>query len=177
MVARSLVLLVRGVVLLVYQDESEVDHRREDGGARADDDAGFAAANAVPLLCALVGSETGVQQRDLGAEGGEHLAGHRGREADFGDEQKSGFARVERALHGGEVNAGFAGAGDSVEEDWLESALRHGGGDGRECFCLGFVERVLVGVLLAVGGKAAEMEVFGGVFDGDEIALDQRGER
>ena len=44
-------------------------------------------------------------------------------------------------------------------------------------FHLGFVERMLVGVLLAVGGQAAEMEIFRCFFDGDEIALDQRGER
>jgi hypothetical protein len=32
---------------------------------------------------------------------------------------------------------------------------------------------VLVSVLLAVGGKAAETEIFGGVFDGDEATLHQ----
>ena len=58
-----------------------------------------------------------------------------------------------------------------------EAALRHGGGDGGEGFHLRFVQRVLVGVLLAVGGQAAEVEVFRGFFDGDEAALDQRGER
>ena len=72
-VARRLFLLVAGVVLLVDEDEAEVGHGREDGGARADDDAGLAAADAVPLLGALVGRERGVQQGDLGAEGGEHL--------------------------------------------------------------------------------------------------------
>ncbi len=50
------------------------------------------------------------------------------------------------------------------------------GGDGGEGFGLGLVEGVLVGVLFAVGGEAAEVEVFGGIFDGDEVALDEGGE-
>ena len=131
MVARSFLLLVAGVVLLVDEDEAEVDHGREDGGARADDNAGFAAADAVPLLGALVGRQAGVQQGDLRAEGGEHLAGHGRGEADLRHQQQRGLAGVERALHGGEVDAGFAGAGDAVEEDGPEATLRHRGGDGR----------------------------------------------
>ena len=125
-VARRLLLLVAAVVLLVDEDEAEVDHRRKDSGARADDDAGFAATNAMPLLGALVGRKAGVQQRDLRSEGGEHLARHRGREADLRDQQKRGLARVQRALHGGEVDGGLARAGDAVEKHWSKSALRHG---------------------------------------------------
>ena len=70
---------------------------REDGGAGADDDAGFAAADAMPLLGALVRRERGVQQGDLGAEGVMQLRGHGGREADLGDEEDGGFALVESA--------------------------------------------------------------------------------
>ena len=61
-VARGLFLLVAGVVLLVDQDEAEIDHGREDSGARTDDDAGFTAADAVPLFGAFVGREGGVKQ-------------------------------------------------------------------------------------------------------------------
>ena len=42
---------------------------------------------------------------------------------------------------------------------------------------LGFVEGVLVGALLAVGGQAAEVEVFRGFFDRHQAALDQGGQR
>ena len=42
-VARVGVLLVRLVVLLVDDDQPETLHRREDGGACADDDPGLAA--------------------------------------------------------------------------------------------------------------------------------------
>jgi hypothetical protein len=159
-------------VFLVDDNQPQIHQRCKYGGAGADDDAGLAAADSVPLLGAFVGGETGVEERDLGAEGGEHFACHGGGEADFGDEQQGGLAGAERALHGGEVDAGFAGAGDAVEQNRLESALGHGGGDGGECFHLGFVERMLVGALFAVGGKAAEVEVFGRVFDDDQVALD-----
>ena len=93
MVARRLFLLVAGVVLLVDDDEAEVVDGREDGRAGADDDAGFAASNAVPLFGALLGRERGVEQGDIGAEGVMQLRGHGGGEADFRDEQDGGFAR------------------------------------------------------------------------------------
>ena len=86
------------------------------------------------------------------------------------------MAGIERALHGGEVDGGFAGAGDAVEQDGAEGALGEGEGDVGEGFGLGLVEGVLVGVLFTVGEDAAEVEVFGGVFDGDEVALDERGQ-
>ena len=59
----------------------------------------------------------------------------------------------------------------------MESALRHCGCNGRERLPLRLVQRVFVRVLLAVGGKAAEMKVLGHLFDRDQAALDQRRQR
>jgi hypothetical protein len=56
-IARGLFLLVARVVFFVDEDEAEVGHGREDGAACADDNAGFAATDAVPLLGALVWRE------------------------------------------------------------------------------------------------------------------------
>ncbi len=56
-------------MLFIDDDEAQIFDRREDGRAGADDDARFAAADAIPLLGALVGRERGVQQRHAVAEG------------------------------------------------------------------------------------------------------------
>jgi hypothetical protein len=68
-VARRFFLLVALVVLLVDEDQSEIRRGREDCRARADDDRRVAAADAPPLLAALLGRERGVQQRNLLSEG------------------------------------------------------------------------------------------------------------
>src|SRR5437763_915176 len=59
-VAGTLVLLVRRVVLLVYDDEADGLERREHGRARANDDVDAAAADAVPLVVALAVGESAV---------------------------------------------------------------------------------------------------------------------
>src|ERR1700733_6815803 len=52
-VARRFLLLVGGFLLLIDDDEAEIFERGEDGRARADDDAGFAAADAPPFASAF----------------------------------------------------------------------------------------------------------------------------
>src|SRR5581483_5629210 len=68
MIARHFLLLVGGVLLLVDDDEREVTDGRENGGARADHDAGFPLANAVPLLGALSVGESGMEDSNLVSE-------------------------------------------------------------------------------------------------------------
>ena len=52
-IAKSFVLLVRGVVLLVDDDERELRQRREHRRARSDDDARLAAVRRAPGVAAL----------------------------------------------------------------------------------------------------------------------------
>src|SRR5262249_41053457 len=54
MIAWRLLLLVRVVVLFVDHDQGQIGNRGKDGGARADHDPRLAAADAMPLLRALV---------------------------------------------------------------------------------------------------------------------------
>ena len=60
-VARRFFLLVGGFLLLVDDDEAEIFERREDGGARSDHDAGFAAADAPPFAGAFDIGQAAVQ--------------------------------------------------------------------------------------------------------------------
>jgi len=62
----------------------------------------------------------GVEDGDLvdeGVEAGFESLDGLGGEGDFGDEDDDLFAEVEGGLGGLEVDFGFAGAGDAVEED------------------------------------------------------------
>ena len=67
-IARRLVLLVRGVVLLIHDDEAGIGERRKHRRARADHDVDVAAADAVPLIVALAIGEAAVLNRDRVAE-------------------------------------------------------------------------------------------------------------
>src|SRR2546421_302915 len=59
LIARGLFLLVGGIVFFIHDDEREVFRfdRSKNCGAGPDNDAGLAAADAVPLLGTLVGRE------------------------------------------------------------------------------------------------------------------------
>ena len=61
-------LLVRGVVLLVDDDQAQAGHRRKHRRARADADARLAAAQPLPLVAALALAEGRVEDRDPVAE-------------------------------------------------------------------------------------------------------------
>src|SRR5580698_2714807 len=63
-VARRFFLLVAGFLFFIDDDEAEIFERREDGGARADNDAGFAVANAPPFASALNVAERRVKNGD-----------------------------------------------------------------------------------------------------------------
>jgi hypothetical protein len=63
-VARALVLLVGGLVLLVHDHEPHLRERREDRGARADGDAGVPFAQAPPLVVTLAHGQLAVEDGD-----------------------------------------------------------------------------------------------------------------
>ena len=132
-VARRLVLLVAGLVLLVHDDDAEFVDGREDGRARADDDARLASMDAVPFVVALAVAELAVEDGDGGAEaGGEALDGLGG-EGDFGDENDGAAPFVERVGDALEEDLGLAARGDAVEEHGRRApagvGFVHGGAD------------------------------------------------
>ena len=132
-VARRFLLLVGIFVLLIDDDEAEIFERREDGAARADDDARASVGNLVPLIVSLAFRQVAVQDRDGFLCGGEArfeaLDGLRC-ERDFRHEHDGGLPAVEHELDGLEVNLRLAAAGDAVEQDRGSArALRGGGRD------------------------------------------------
>ena len=93
-IARRLLLLVARVMFLIHNDQAQIDHRRKHGRPRPDDDSRLAAANPVPLLCALVGRQLRMQHRYLALKRRIHLSRHRGRQANLRDQQQRRFTRV-----------------------------------------------------------------------------------
>ena len=115
-------MLVRGVVLLVDDDEAEVGERREDGGARADDDARLAAHDPSPLVPALARTEAAVQHRDAASEAALHAVEELVRERDLGDEEQHRPAARPRLRRRLQVDFRLAASGDAVEEKHLKAA-------------------------------------------------------
>lgn len=170
-VARRLFLLVALVVFFVDEDEAEVGRGREDCRARADDDLRFSAADAPPLLAAFFRRERGMQQRHLLAEGGIEQARGLRCQADLRHQQDGGQAAVQRLPHGCQVDGGFARAGDTVQQEGMESAERFSDG----------AERALLrGVQLngnRGGRKTTEAECGRALFNSHEAAAHERLQR
>lgn len=107
-------------MFLVDDDDAEVLKGGEDGGAGPDDDVGAVFVDLEPFVVALAFGEVGVKDGNaffaVGEARFEAFDGLRG-EGDFGDEDEGGLILGENVGDGLEVEFGFAGAGDAVEED------------------------------------------------------------
>ena len=118
-------------MLLVDDDEAEVLHRREDGAADADADAGLAASQPPPLRVALARRRaplwsTATSSPKRARKRPDELRGER----DLGHEHERALAGGARARDRPEVDLGLARAGDAVEQEGLEGA--EGAGDAGE---------------------------------------------
>ncbi len=127
-------------MFLIDDDKGEIGDGRKNCGAGADDDARFAAANPMPLRGAFRGGQRGMEQGHLRAEAGAELRDHGGSEANFRDQKETGQSCVEHAPHGRDVDGGFAGAGDAVQEEGLEFSSVDSGRDLQQGFSLGIVQ-------------------------------------
>ena len=128
-VARRLALLVRGVLLLVDDEQARVRDRSEGGGARTDHRPRLAAAHAVPGVGALAVRERRVEHGGERAELPRQLAREDGRERDLRDEPDRAPSRVEREPDRAQVHLGLAAAGHALEQRREEAAFANRGGD------------------------------------------------
>ena len=96
-IARDFFLLVARFLLFVDDDQAEIFERRENRGARADDDAGVAVAHAPPFAGALDVRQGAVQHGHAFAEARAHQAADPERERDFGNEHDARIFPRERA--------------------------------------------------------------------------------
>jgi hypothetical protein len=121
-VAQLLALLVRGLMLLVDDDELGVRQRREHGRARAHDDVECAAAREFPVAPPRADRQIAVQRADAPTESLlEHCHDLR-RERDLGHEDERLPARLARGSRRAQIDLGLAARGDTVQQERLEAA-------------------------------------------------------
>src|SRR5262249_44450281 len=115
-------------------------HRREDGGARADDHARRAVANPPPFAGPFDVAERGVKDGDafkLRTEPGAALPANPKREGDFGDQDNGSPAARQRVLHGAQIDLGRAAAGATVQKldaEFAQFETRANGGESAVLF-------------------------------------------
>ena len=126
-VTRVRLLLVRLVVLLVHADDADVAQRREDGRARADDDLGLTASDALPLVAALRVGQPGVEQGHGVSEPRLESPQRLRRQRDLGHEHDRRPAARQRRGARLEVDLGLAAAGLAVEQEMTAAGIERGG--------------------------------------------------
>ena len=135
-VARTGPLLVAGLVLLVNDDEAQVAKRAKERRTCADDHAGRTAGNHIPLVQALAGRKPRMEHGDRLAKARTEAADGLGRQRNLGHQHAGRATGCEHALDGGEVNLGFAGAGDAVDQHHVAMSVQTGALNLRECLLL-----------------------------------------
>ena len=132
-VARRLALLVRGVVLLVHDEEARIGNRCKGRRARPDHGARRPRADAVPGLGPFALRERGMQHRGVLGKLAPQLAGEDRRQRDFGDEPHGAAPGVERRPDCAQVDLRLAAAGDALEQRREIAPLANCGGDRVDC--------------------------------------------
>ena len=117
-VARRILLFVRGVVLLVDHDQTEVLERREKRRAGADHDLRPAFANPLPLPPAITFGEGGMEDRGLRTEALLDRARSGGCETDLRHQYETTPAARQDLFEAAQIDLGLARPGDTLEEKW-----------------------------------------------------------
>ena len=136
MVARTRALLVAGLVLLVDDDETKVAERAKERRAGADYHAGRTAGDHIPLVQTLAGRKARMEHGDRLAKARTEAADGLGRKRDLGHEHAGRTAGRQHALNRREVDLGFAGAGDAVDQHHVAMSVQTGALNLRECLLL-----------------------------------------
>jgi hypothetical protein len=126
-VAQPFLLLERGVVLLIDDDQSEPRHRPKHGEARAEHDPRVAFGAREPRRRPCDVFQAAVHDCDVRI--GERAADSRFQlrgQADFRDEHQRLRVAVEHAGDQVLVNLGFAAAGDTVQQERAKRSERRG---------------------------------------------------
>lgn len=109
-------LLVAPFVLFIEHDQPEIRHGCEDRTARAHDEAGVTALNAVPLVVEFADGKLRMKHGERLGEAFAIASNGLGRERYFGDENDGSLALFEGMANEFEVDLGFSRTCDSMEE-------------------------------------------------------------
>ena len=113
---------VTRIVLLVYDDDSDVFKRREYSRSRSHRDLRTAVFQPLPFVVTLSGVQPGVHERDEVAEPCAEKSEYLRSERDLRHEHYSRFACREHPFYHGHVDFRLAAARDSVQQEYSLSA-------------------------------------------------------
>src|SRR4029453_5739142 len=120
-ITESILLLVRRIMFLIDDDETETGNRCEHRRASADDDIDFSMTNLLPLRPAFRLGESAVKHADLLREASMESIQKLRCQGDFGNQNKTFSAKFFGSLHRADVNFGFAAASDAVQQESFEA--------------------------------------------------------
>ena len=125
-VAEAFLLLVRGVVFLVDDDQPGVGERREDRGPRPDHDGGLAAARRTPGPQPLDVGQRRVQHGEWHGEARRETGNQLRRQRDLRHQHQRLLAALHDGVDRAQVDLGLAAARDAVQQE-RRVAARGGG--------------------------------------------------
>jgi len=137
LVPHAVFLLVRGVVLLVDDQQAQGRERGEDRGARPHAEERLPGADPAPLRRPLGRGQAAVEHRHAAAEAGAHPPEELGGKGDLRDEEDRLPSRGPRLLDRTQVDLRLPGAGDAVQEECGVPAGSDGHADPRQRRFLG----------------------------------------
>ena len=120
MVPEPLLLLVRGLVLLVDDEDSQLRDGRPDGSSRSHHDTRATLPDALPLGDPFRVRETRMKHRDVGAEAAPEPAGELRRQRDLRDQRDRAQSPRPRVRDGLQVHPGLAAAGHAMQQEGRE---------------------------------------------------------
>jgi len=121
-VAQAFLLFIRGVVLLVDDDQAGILHRREQGRTGTDDDVRLAIAGGEPGIESFTIVDVGVQQRDPGVEALFEAGERLWPQVDLGDQHQRLLAGFQYSMNQLQVDLGLAAAGHPRQQERLKSS-------------------------------------------------------
>ncbi len=119
-IPRRLVLLVRGVVLLIDDDQAGRGERRKYRGPRADHDVDIAPPDAVPLIVSFAVRQPAVLNGNRRPEARAKERRHLRRQRDFRNEHQHAASALPDGVSEPQVDLGLAAAGHAVDERYME---------------------------------------------------------
>ena len=129
LVTRSLVLLVRGLVLLVDNDDAHIAQRCEQRTAGADHHARTPGPDEIPLVVTLPLAHARVHDGDRMTEAATETGDCLGSQADFGHQDQCRLMARHHLFDGAEVHLRLAGTGYAVDNYDMAVARVHGAFD------------------------------------------------
>src|SRR5215203_2995926 len=118
MIARFVVLLVRGLVLFIEHHQTEMLNWREEGGTRSDDHFALSPGNSMPGYQTVLWRDFRVKNDRIIGKSGRYSLNELGCQRDFRSKYQYRLALPQAPSGGTQIEFGFAAAGHTAKQNW-----------------------------------------------------------